>query len=63
MAIFATLVITAIVWLLVNDWGLHFLHFYLAPYLIAGTGLAYSFDYAPHRPHEVSRCVPSYIVT
>ena len=55
VALFAALMVTAIVWLLVNDLGAHFLYFYLIPYLIAGTCLAYSFDYAPHRPHAVDR--------
>lgn len=57
VAIFASVLITGLVWLLVNDYGLHFLYFCLLPYLVAGTGLAYSFDYAPHRPHAVDRCV------
>lgn len=57
VAVFAVVLITGLVWLLVHGLGLHFLYLALFPYLVAGTGLAYSFDYAPHRPHEVDRCV------
>lgn len=57
VAVFASLAVVGIVWLLVHGLGWHFLCFYLLPYLVAGTCLAYSFDYAPHRPHHVDRCV------
>ena len=49
-------IIVGIVYALTNQQGYLLVRFLLLPRCLSDTFLAYSFDYAPHRPHEITRC-------
>ena len=51
----AALMVISILWILWAGYGKQFFYLFWVPHLLAVSFLAFSFDYAPHRPHDVTR--------